>query len=313
MDSFKGILVQVVSNGQILKSYDDPDANQFDFCHISRKDGVQVCFRVDGNDWDDNFYETRERLEESFQAGIPCTFGFDEFTHFSDKTGRWMKSEYSFNAFKLNESTCVDLAAQVQDLGTIEISVQRVRLRHCSPSREEMIPVKTITEVPERALKGKAIENNVKLTEGVPAKAPKRHNPAVCDTISGRKGILLVHKILYRSRRTLQMIGCIPPDPSSTPITIPEDQEQDSASGLTSINPNAVGSQELQQQVQSLRAQLALLERSLTVKSEAPETNTQVTPQPSNIKREREEDENAAPRQRRRISAKVETIDLTDD
>ena len=27
MDLFKGILVQVISNGQILKSYDDPDAN----------------------------------------------------------------------------------------------------------------------------------------------------------------------------------------------------------------------------------------------------------------------------------------------
>ena len=49
------------------------------------------------------------------------------------------------------------------------------------------------------------------------------------------------------------MIGCIPPDPSSAAITILDDEEQDSASGATSINPNAVGSRELQKQVQSLR------------------------------------------------------------
>ncbi len=49
------------------------------------------------------------------------------------------------------------------------------------------------------------------------------------------------------------MIGCLPPDPSSAAITILEDEEQDSASRAASINANAAGPQELQQQVQSLR------------------------------------------------------------
>ena len=130
MDLFKGILVQVISNGQILESYDDPDTNddedpyqrqryieavngatfavkvlitdQFDFCHISRNDGIAVEFSVDGFDWGEGYYYTREDLEECFQKGEPCTYRFNDFTHFSEKTGRWMKSEYSFSALKLS-------------------------------------------------------------------------------------------------------------------------------------------------------------------------------------------------------------------
>ena len=130
MDLFKGILVQVFSNGQILESYDDPDTNddedpyqrqryieavtgatfavkviitdQFDFCHISPKDGIIVKFSVDGFYWGEGYYQTRKHLEECFQRGTPCTFHFDDFTHFSEKTGRWMNSEYSFSALKLS-------------------------------------------------------------------------------------------------------------------------------------------------------------------------------------------------------------------
>lgn len=52
------------------------------------------------------------------------------------------------------------------------------------------------------------------------------------------------------------MIGCIPPDPSSAAITIPDDEEQDSARGATSMNANSVEPHDLQQQVQSLRVRL---------------------------------------------------------
>ena len=130
MDSFKGILVQVISNGQILQSYEDPDASnnedpfqrrqyieavtgatfavkviftdQFDLCHISRKDGIMVDLSIDGFDWGHGYYQTREDLEREFRKGTPFTYNFDEFTHFSDKTGQWMKSEYSFSALKLS-------------------------------------------------------------------------------------------------------------------------------------------------------------------------------------------------------------------
>lgn len=52
------------------------------------------------------------------------------------------------------------------------------------------------------------------------------------------------------------MMGCVPPDPSSAAITIVDDEEQDNASGASSIKTNAVGSHELQEQVQSLRVRL---------------------------------------------------------
>ena len=130
MDPFKGILVQVISDGQILSSYDDPDTSdnenpyqrqryieavtgatfavkviitdQFNFCHLSRKDAVAVSFRVDGLSWDLGYYQTRKYIEKGFEAGEPCCFEFDKFTHFSDKTGQWMESEYSFNALKIS-------------------------------------------------------------------------------------------------------------------------------------------------------------------------------------------------------------------
>lgn len=130
MDPFKGILVQVISNGEILKSYNDPDASdnenpyqrqqyieavtgatfairvmitdQFDLRKISRKNGINVHLTVDGFDWGWSSYcSTREAIEDKWRTGEPCTFNFDDFTHFSDKTGHWMKSEYSFNALKL--------------------------------------------------------------------------------------------------------------------------------------------------------------------------------------------------------------------
>ena len=129
MDLFKGILVQVISNDQILDSYNDPDASdhenpyrrrryieavtgatfaikviitdQFDFRKIHRNDGILVDLTVDGHDWDHGCYCTREDVEDEWATGEPCTISFHEFEHFSDKTGKWMKSEYSFNALKL--------------------------------------------------------------------------------------------------------------------------------------------------------------------------------------------------------------------
>ena len=130
MDLFKGILVQVISNGQILASYDDPDTSdhedpyqrqryieavtgatfavkviitdQFDMCHTSREDGIAVSLRVDGFHWGDCYYRRREEVEELFRKGTPCTFPLNNFTHFSDKTGQWMRSQYSFSALKLS-------------------------------------------------------------------------------------------------------------------------------------------------------------------------------------------------------------------
>ena len=129
MDLFKGILVQVISNGEILESYNDPDVSdnenpyqrqqyieavtgatfaikviitdQFDWCNISRKNGITIELTVDGLDWGHNYYVTREDIEDDLGTGEPYTFNFDDFTHFSDKTGQWMNSEYSFNALKL--------------------------------------------------------------------------------------------------------------------------------------------------------------------------------------------------------------------
>ena len=129
MDLFKGILVQVISNGEILESYNDPDASdienpyqrqryieavtgatfaikvtitdQFDWCNITRKNGITIELTVDGLDWGHGYCVTREDVEDDWKTSEPFTCDFDKFTHFSDKTGQWMESEYSFNALNL--------------------------------------------------------------------------------------------------------------------------------------------------------------------------------------------------------------------
>ena len=46
------------------------------------------------------YYIDEETLRNPF--GREYTYDFDDFTHFSDKTGQWMKSKYSFSALKLS-------------------------------------------------------------------------------------------------------------------------------------------------------------------------------------------------------------------
>ncbi|KAK3172439.1 hypothetical protein OEA41_005761 [Lepraria neglecta] len=60
-------------------------------------------------------------------------------------------------------------------------------------------------------------------------------------------------------------------------------------------------------------ARLAVLERGLNIKAEPPDGSAGVRAEgPSNLKHEREEDENLAPRQRRQTSVTIETVDLTE-
>ena len=129
MDLFKGTLVQVISDGEVLNCYNDPGASddenpyrrqqyieavtgatfavrvvitdQFDWCKIGRKNGVTIALTVDGLDWGHGYCTTRDHIEDVWGAGGPFTCDFDQFTHFSDKTGQWMESEYSFNALNL--------------------------------------------------------------------------------------------------------------------------------------------------------------------------------------------------------------------
>ena len=130
MDPFRGIIVQVLSNGKILKFYDDPDAteigdhrtrqhyieavtgatfevkvlltNEFDLGQLEPNDAVWVELEFD--DWHRNWYRylTRRELERNFRQGLPGTYNFSSISHFSGETGQWISSDFSFGNLVLS-------------------------------------------------------------------------------------------------------------------------------------------------------------------------------------------------------------------
>ena len=110
------------------------------------------------------------------------------------------------------------------------------------------------------------------------------------------------------------MIGCIPRSPSPAIEVLDEKNCSQNSGKANAAAGNAL--REVQQLRVSLllccltspdtnlvQTRLAVLERATNPKSEAAMV----------VKRERDEDENAGPRQRPRRSVKIETVDLTDD
>ena len=111
------------------------------------------------------------------------------------------------------------------------------------------------------------------------------------------------------------MLGCIPRSPSPA-IDISDDE-----TGIQVLDRAGAAPIGVKEEVQNLRvsipshhcillqtnfaiqARLALLEGSTNIKSESKVA----------VKREREDNEGSNPRQRPRKSAKIETVDLTDD
>ncbi|KAI4152961.1 MAG: hypothetical protein L6R39_001708 [Caloplaca ligustica] len=118
--------------------------------------------------------------------------------------------------------------------------------------------------------------------------------------LPGKAGQRVKMNVLYRSKKTLQLLGCIPRSPSPALV-----------SGPTGTSDSA-GNADLQEELTALRARLAELERQASgssqtnIKSEQPRGS-------SAVKRERDDNEEKPQQKRRRQSRPVETIDLTDD
>ena len=126
MDYFQGITAGVISNGQVLDFYEDPDAAgieenrarhhyveavagstfqvkvtltpEFKFCKMKAKDAVDVDVDIDGCD-DSSVYVllTKELLQEEFFTGETVEYTFTGPNHFCMQTEQWMRSDYSFS------------------------------------------------------------------------------------------------------------------------------------------------------------------------------------------------------------------------
>ena len=131
MDHFQGITAQIISNGQVLDFYDDPDAAEieesrsrhlyveavagstfevevnltphFKFYKMHAENAVSVTVEVDGR------YEasvadccTKKDLQRLFSQKRSKEFRFTGPTHFCEETGQWMWSDYSFGNLVLS-------------------------------------------------------------------------------------------------------------------------------------------------------------------------------------------------------------------
>lgn len=130
MDHFHGITAEIISNGQVLNFYDDPDAAEIEGSHaryhyveavagstfvvkvyltpqskfypMEAENAVRVRLQIDGHDNLVTNQYTRESLQERFSRGKTETFAFSGPRYFCKDTEQWMRSEYSFRNLVLS-------------------------------------------------------------------------------------------------------------------------------------------------------------------------------------------------------------------
>ena len=123
MDPFQGISVEIVSNGQALDLYDDPDASEieeghsrhhyveavagstfevgviltsdFNFYRLGAKHAVLIRVEIDSS-LKDAAYCPMGELRRNFSQGEIDGHTFSRSTQFCNETEEWMSSDYSF-------------------------------------------------------------------------------------------------------------------------------------------------------------------------------------------------------------------------
>ncbi|MCJ1434906.1 hypothetical protein MMC27_004276 [Xylographa pallens] len=167
-----------------------------------------------------------------------------------------------------------------------------------------------LDRVSKRLLKGKTVSNIIKSVAGPSCAAPLENSWCFA-SLSGQPGLPINFRILHRSRKTLQMLGCIPRTPSPQP----------SARSINDVNPlsNAspaappiVTAADPAQKIKDLRARLALLERSLIIKAEHT-TPTRHANAGTTVKCERADKDYKRDYKRRRVIKEIEVLDMTSD
>ena len=124
MDHFQGITVEVISNGQVLNFFGDPDAAvtdenrarhhyievvagstfqvkmtltpEFKFHKMTADDAVQILVDIDGCS-SLHVLRTKKYLQEKFSKGKTVEEPFIGPRHFCMRTKQWMLRDYSFS------------------------------------------------------------------------------------------------------------------------------------------------------------------------------------------------------------------------
>ena len=126
MDYFEGITAELISNGQVLDFYENPDAAgieenrarhhyieavagstfqvkvtltpKFKFYKMKAKDAVDISVDIDG--CDDSLLHvwfTKKELQAEFSMGETIEQMFTGPRHFCMQTEQWKQSDYSFS------------------------------------------------------------------------------------------------------------------------------------------------------------------------------------------------------------------------
>ncbi|MCJ1381071.1 hypothetical protein MMC17_004180 [Xylographa soralifera] len=273
-------------------------------------DGVEVHLAYDGRDPRVVFCPQ----EYYFLSRRHYSFDFGEYRQYDLQTQQWKHPEFIFQDLHLQESTTITPLPmeQVRKLGLIEVTVKRVKKDRLVFTRPEDYTQQLggLDQVSERLLKGKAISNTIKSVAGPSCGAPLE-NYWCFASLPGQPGLPINFRIFYRSRKTLQMLGCIPKTPSPQPFS----RNNVSTNSLSNSSPatqSIVAATDPVQEIKELRARLALLERSLNIKAE-PNMSTGYANTGTIVKRERAEKENEREYKRRKIVKEIEVLDMTSD
>ena len=129
MDPFQGIAVEIVSNGQALDLYDDPDASEieeghsrhhyveavagstfevkviltseFNLYRLGDSHAVFMEVQIDNN-VEHGTYRTMGQLRKRFSQGRKESHTFEGRKHFCNESSQWMLSDYSFGNLVLS-------------------------------------------------------------------------------------------------------------------------------------------------------------------------------------------------------------------
>ncbi|KAL8693643.1 MAG: hypothetical protein Q9218_001553 [Villophora microphyllina] len=339
MAKFQSATFEIISEGQSLPIYDDPDADDLQDRFTRQKyveavtgatfevkvtldpsfdltgcDAVRMSVRFDNSGY--NFIA--DISHEDARLGIRRDARRDSESRYNSKTGQWETAMFTFGKLDISElyhrataknylaygyseeeSTESAISPEVlKGLGMIRISYRRIRYgRSYDNSASYSRGHARVSEVSEKTLKGQSIENTIDMTKVSASRKPQAYIEPI--PVLGRLGQEVTMNIMYRSRRTLEMIGCIP---STT--------RQSSTTQAAARSPTAA-TLDVQGEMRALRARLAELENN------ANHNDVKIKPEKRRataiVKPENEDQENTGQRKRRRRSGPVETVDLTGD
>ena len=160
MDPFKGVMIQVLSNGQILTLHDDPDAaevedertrnhyieavtdatftvkvkltSQFSLDGLRDLDAVEIRLNLDGQPLDWTGTKTRTEIESNLLKGRPAIQEFTRAIQYCHQSDRWIEGDYAFGKLEISitpkpASIGIILIFLPEEASTVRLTGDRVK------------------------------------------------------------------------------------------------------------------------------------------------------------------------------------------